>query len=155
MRTEQRTAVLEMAGVGWASSKAVAESVLGRVPGVVAVAVNPVAQTANVTYDPAVTSVAELAGWVRDCGYHCAGASVPDHVCDPMTEPGHPRPHAHPTSHAHHVEAHARGRSPEPVGPTAHAPTPSTRATRWPTPGPQPRRRARRSRGTGGGVVGA
>ncbi len=32
--------------------------------------------------------MAELAGWVRDCGYHCAGQSVPDHVCDPMAEPG-------------------------------------------------------------------
>ena len=34
-------------------------------------------QTATVTYDPARTSVAELAGWVRDCGYHCAGPVGP------------------------------------------------------------------------------
>ena len=25
---------------------------------------------------------------MRDCGYHCAGQSVPHHVCDPMAEPG-------------------------------------------------------------------
>ena len=49
--------------------------------------VNPVAQNATVTYDPAVTSVVELTAWVRDCGYHCAGQSVPAHVCDPMAEP--------------------------------------------------------------------
>ena len=48
---------------------------------------NAANQSATVTYDPDVTSVAELAGWVRDCGYHCAGRSVPMHVCEPMDEP--------------------------------------------------------------------
>jgi len=47
---------------------------------VVSVAANAVNQTATVTYDPAKTSVAELSKWLRDCGYHCAGRSVPDHV---------------------------------------------------------------------------
>jgi P-type Cu2+ transporter len=83
------TAVIEVSGVQWASSKAVAESVLGRRPGVLAVEANPVAQTATVRFDPARTSVADLAGWVRDCGYHCSGRSVPEHLCDPLVEPGH------------------------------------------------------------------
>ena len=39
------------------------------------------------TYDAAETSVAQLSDWVRDCGLHCAGQSVPNHVCDPMAEP--------------------------------------------------------------------
>ena len=85
--TQQRTAVLAVSGVQWASEKAVAESVLGRRPGVLSVEANPVSQTATVAYDPSRTSVAELAGWVRDCGYHCAGQSVPQHVCDPAAEP--------------------------------------------------------------------
>ncbi|MFP5253532.1 MAG: heavy metal translocating P-type ATPase [Actinomycetes bacterium] len=82
------TVVLEVTGLHWATSKNVAEAALGRRPGVLAVEANPVAQTATVTYDPAATSVADLTGWVRECGYHCAGQSVPHHVCDPMTEPG-------------------------------------------------------------------
>ncbi len=82
-----KTAVLEVSGVHWASSKPVTEAVLSRRPGVLAVDANPVAQTATVTYDAARTNVAELAGWIRDCGYHCAGQSVPAHVCDPMAEP--------------------------------------------------------------------
>ena len=46
------------------------------------------AQTATVTYDPSQTSVAELAGWVRDCGYHCAGQSVPGtHLRSPWPNP--------------------------------------------------------------------
>lgn len=86
--TTTATAVIEVSGVHRASSKATVEAALRRGPGVLAVEANPVAQTANVTYDPDTTSVAELAQWVRDCGYHCAGQSVPAHVCDPMGEPG-------------------------------------------------------------------
>jgi Cu2+-exporting ATPase len=80
------SAVLEVRGVQWASEKAVVESVLGRRPGVRSVEANPVAQTATVVYDPEATSVAELAGWIRDCGYHCQGRSVPHHVCDPLVD---------------------------------------------------------------------
>lgn len=81
------TAVLEVSGVQWATSKNVAEAVLSRRPGVLSVDANPVAQTATVTYDPDRTDLAELRGWVRDCGFHCAGQSVPRHLCDPMTAP--------------------------------------------------------------------
>ena len=87
MTGTQATVVLEVSGVQWASSKNVAEAVLSRRPGVLDVEANPVAQTATVTYDPERTSVVELAGWVRDCGYHCAGQSVPEHICDPLAEP--------------------------------------------------------------------
>lgn len=87
MTTTARTTVLEVSGVQWASEKAVVEAVLGRRPGVRSVDANPVAQTATISYDPTGTSVAELAGWVRGCGYHCQGRSVPSHVCDPLIEP--------------------------------------------------------------------
>jgi Cu2+-exporting ATPase len=71
-----------------ASEKAVVESALGHRPGVVAVEANPVAQTANVSFDTEQTSVEELRRWVEECAMHCAGQSVPGHVCDPMAEPG-------------------------------------------------------------------
>ena len=79
--------VMDMRGLQWASSKAGIEAVLARRPGVVSVAANAVAQTATVTFDPAQTSVAALVGWIRECGYHCVGRSVPAHVCDPVGEP--------------------------------------------------------------------
>ena len=41
------TAVLEVSGVQWATSKNVAEAVLSRQPGVISVDANPVAQTAR------------------------------------------------------------------------------------------------------------
>jgi Cu2+-exporting ATPase len=105
------TAVLDVRGLHWATERNVVESVLGRRTGVLEVAANPVAQTATVRFDPARTSVRELRDWVRDCGYHCAGQSVPRHLCDPLAEPyPHTRPEAPP--HAGHVE---------PATPPAHA----------------------------------
>lgn len=83
----QRSVVLEVDGLHWATEKNVVEAVLGRRPGVVGVEANPVAQTATVIYDPARTTVEDLVGWIRDCGYHCRGESVPDHVCPPPVPP--------------------------------------------------------------------
>jgi Cu2+-exporting ATPase len=82
------TVVLDVSGLHWASEQNVVNAKLGRQSGVHHVAVNPAAQTATVHFDPAVTSVAELRQWVIDCGYHCAGQSVPHHICDPAAEPG-------------------------------------------------------------------
>ncbi|MEO8093181.1 MAG: heavy metal translocating P-type ATPase, partial [bacterium] len=70
-----------------ASEKAVVESAIGRRPGVIEVDANPVSQTATVVYDPIGTSLKDLRRWVTECGYHCAGQSVPEHICDPMLEP--------------------------------------------------------------------
>jgi Cu2+-exporting ATPase len=95
------TAVLDLRGLHWASQQNVASSVLRRRPGVVEATVNPVAQSATVVFDPAVTSLAELRGWVEQCGYHCAGQSVPAHLCDPMDEPSHDGPQGH-DGHAGH-----------------------------------------------------
>src|SRR5215472_4729405 len=82
------TTVLHVGGLNWASEKAVVEGVLGREPGVRLVEANPVAQTANVTFNTVQASLAELRSCVEECGYHSVGQSVPSHVCDPMAEPG-------------------------------------------------------------------
>jgi Cu2+-exporting ATPase len=101
------TVVLETAGMRRATEKNVVEAVLARRPGVLAVDANPVSQTATVTYDPERTSVAELATWIEECGYHCAGRSVPDHLCDPLLDPAGGAAAAPPGAAAHggHGEA--------------------------------------------------
>ena len=81
------TAVLDVRGLQWATEQGVVAAVLGRRPGVQEVEVSPVAQAATVVFDPARTSVADLRRWVTECGYHCAGQSVPGHICDPLAEP--------------------------------------------------------------------
>src|SRR5215208_5545043 len=104
------TTVLHVGGLHYASEKAVVEHVLGGQPAVVAVEANPVAQTATVAYDPDVTSVHTLTRWVEDCGYHCAGQSVPGHMCDPLVEPHAPATHDHASvERAEHAHGHGHG----------------------------------------------
>jgi len=119
-----KSTVLQIGGLHWATSGAVVEQTLRRRPGVLAIEANIVAQTASVTYDPDRTDVAELSGWIRDCGFHCAGQSVPEHVCDPMAEPADsttPRAHgAHaghgaPVPHDVHAGHETAGRSAQEV----------------------------------------
>ncbi|GAA2462637.1 hypothetical protein GCM10010198_03160 [Nocardia seriolae] len=102
----QRTAVLDIRGLHWASQQNVVKSVLGRRPGVLEVDPNPVSQTATVTFDPARTSVADLRTWVHECGLHCAGQSVPSHLCDPLAEPADTDHRGHAPADADHA-AHA------------------------------------------------
>ena len=106
-----QTTVLEVGGLHWATSQSVIEKTLARRPGVLGVEANAVSQTATVTYDPSRTSVAELSGWVRDCGYHCAGRAVPEHMCDPTDEPdaSHSAPAVVPVHSAHHHHAASMG----------------------------------------------
>ncbi|HXF72100.1 MAG TPA: heavy metal translocating P-type ATPase [Actinomycetota bacterium] len=100
------------------TEKFVVEAVLGRRPGVLSVEANPVSQTANVRYDASLTSLAELAQWVEECGMHCAGRSVPTHLCDPMQEPD---PHAaHLGRGAASVEAPPSGEHVAAMGHAAH-----------------------------------
>jgi len=108
------TAVLHVGGLHYASGKAVVERVLGCRRGVLAVDANPVAQSATVTFDPEQTSVEDLRGWVEECRFHCAGQSVPGHVCDPMAQPGAAHPvHDHVATqraddaHGHGLGGHA------------------------------------------------
>ena len=55
---------------------------------------NALNQTATVHYDPMKTSLPDLERFVQECGYHCAGRSVPGHVCDPMEDPASHEAHA-------------------------------------------------------------
>jgi len=122
------TVVLDVSGLHYATEKAVVETVLSRRPGVRRVEANPVSQTATVTFDPGVISVRELARWIKECGYHCAGQSVPDHLCDPMAEPNgaaakqpiQAADQAQPVTAAHPHEAAMRS-SEEAMGHGAHA----------------------------------
>ncbi|WP_251064504.1 cation-translocating P-type ATPase [Streptomyces sp. ISL-44] len=114
---ERSTAVLDVRGMICATQQSAVAAVLGRRPGVLDVEVNPVAQSATVVFDPRRTSLAELRGWVTECGYHCAGQSVPAHICDPMDEPDPPGPKRAPEA----VRPPHAGHEPEGVPPSDEA----------------------------------
>src|SRR5215208_2812222 len=103
------TTVLHVGGLLYVSEKARVERALSARPGVLSVEANPVAQTATVTFEPAETSIADLQAWVEECGYHCAGQSVPGNICDPMAEPerGVERASHEPMAHDHAAMARA------------------------------------------------
>ena len=102
---KRQSTVLEVGGLHWATSEPVIEKTLLDRPGVLTVEASAISQTATVTYDPDQTSVARLVSWINECGYHCAGQSVPGHLCHPMAEPAPTEVHAG-SAHAGH-EDHA------------------------------------------------
>ena len=110
------TVVIEASGMLRASEKAVVDAAIGRRPGVLEVDANPVSQTATVVFDPEETSLEDLRGWVTDCGYHCAGQSVPEHVCDPMLLAG----ETSSDSHEGHGEGELAGSPDEVMGHGGH-----------------------------------
>src|SRR6266511_3925731 len=123
------TAVLDVRGLSWASEQNVVAAVLGRRPGVLGMEVNAVAQTATVTLYPTRTTLAQLRDWVRACGYHCAGRSVPAHICDPMQMPpdhttsatGQPAPPGAPAGRdGHHTAHEPPGEAPPQGAPSPH-----------------------------------
>ena len=106
------TTVLHVGGLHWATSARGVEKVLGERPGVLQVEANAVSQTATVTFDPNQTDVTALQGWVRECGYHCAGQSTPTHVCVPAEQIQPPPVSA--DGHTHHPPTPASTRDHRP-----------------------------------------
>lgn len=81
------TVVLHTGGLLYSGEAAIVERALRKQRGVVKAEANPVSQTTTVTFDPSQTSVAGLRTCVQECGYQCAGQSVPTHLYDPLEEP--------------------------------------------------------------------
>ncbi|MBJ7354321.1 MAG: heavy metal translocating P-type ATPase [Thermoleophilaceae bacterium] len=109
-------AVLDVRPILRASESAVVSRVVGAVDGVESVDVNPVAQTAAVRYDGDRVSLADLRQVVDDCGYHCAGQSVPNHLCDPAAEQG-----EHAAGEPHEHDSHSERSPDEVMGHGGHA----------------------------------
>jgi Cu2+-exporting ATPase len=104
--TPTKMAVLHVGGLHWATSVGGIERALAARPGVLAVDANAISQTATVTYDPTRTRLDDLQSWIRECGYHCAGESVPTHVCEPADQIPSPTLHqGHGAHDAHHSVA--------------------------------------------------
>ena len=101
------SAVLHVGGLHYASEKDVVERRLRARPGVHHVDANPLAQTATVHFDETQTSIDELRRWVEECGYHCAGRSVPGHLCDPGEHDGHADAARAEQAHGHGHGGHA------------------------------------------------
>ena len=134
-----RTITLEVRDLFSVLSAQGIEKQLMRLTGVTGASVNPASGTATITYDPARTAPAEIMSTIEACGHHCAGESLPRHLCGarPAMRSGTPAPgggsNAPP---AHHDRQHGEGQPQPPaamgkgVPGTVHGPrTPHANST--------------------------
>ncbi len=98
--TTLETTVLSVAGMQFASEKHKVETHVGGLDGVSSVEMNPVSQSVTIAFDPNVASASELEAAVIECGYHCAGRPMPEHLCEPA--PQHPSERAQHEGHGGH-----------------------------------------------------
>ncbi len=95
------------------------EKQLMRLAGVTGAVVNPVSCMATITYDPERTGPVEIMSTIEACGHHCAGESLPRHLCD--AQPPTQRPETPPAragtmaAHLDHRPAHDAGRPAAPA----------------------------------------
>jgi Cu2+-exporting ATPase len=87
-------------------------------PGIHHVDANFLNCTATVRYDDSVIRLAEIKALVGECGYHCTGESLPEHVCEPGDPPAADMPLDH-TAHAEHT-AHTMPAPPREAHDTSH-----------------------------------
>ncbi len=83
------------------------EKRIGSLRGVHHVQVNPAAVAASVMFDPAIVTEQKLIQKIRDCGVHCRGVAVPNHVCQAEDKPAAGAGH-----HAHHEASQPSGSAP-------------------------------------------
>ena len=91
------TKTFEVGGLLSSMSAQGIEKQLTRLPGVSAATVNYVAGSASVNFEENQTTPQNIQQAIEECGYHCRGEVLPQHVCAPPNEHG----------HAHHGRAGA------------------------------------------------
>ncbi len=107
-----KTATLDVGGMLSMLDYQGVEKQLGRLPGVHRAAASIASSSVTVEYDETVTGVAALKDKIEECGFHCTGQIMPNHVCEPHAG------HAHDQGmHAGHAAA-AKPADTRPQAPT-------------------------------------
>lgn len=82
-----KTITIEVGGLLSVLSARGVEKQLAKLTGVLKAEVNYVAGNATVVYDETATDLKAIKSKVHECGYHCAGESLPKHICVPEDPP--------------------------------------------------------------------
>ena len=131
-----RTVTLDVGGMLSMLDYQGVEKQLSRLPGVTRVSASTASSTATVDYDETVTNVTAIKDKITECGFHCTGQIMPNHICEPHTNHNHTGSSPTPgpqhgerkmpgvRSHAHHEHTghgHAgREHQPEAAMPMSH-----------------------------------
>jgi len=91
-----KTVTLEVLGLFDKLDHLGVEKRVGALPGVHHAAANPASGSITVHYDEGVTNEATLREAIRQCGFHCSGEALPDHLCKPTESHVHAGHATHP-----------------------------------------------------------
>jgi Cu2+-exporting ATPase len=92
------------------------EKKLAQLPGVLGVSVSSVDGSATVTFDDGITHSDAVERAIEECGHHCGGVALPDHICAPTQAHA---AHGH-DGHVRHTDAQGPGHAHASSG--GHAP---------------------------------
>lgn len=102
-----RTITVDVSGFRTPLDPLVIEKHLRAIKGVRSASANFASASASVDYDEAAVSASDLEQAVRDCGFHCRGELVPQHVCGTTGETVSHQPPAPPHHHGAKSDAGA------------------------------------------------
>jgi Cu2+-exporting ATPase len=108
------TTILEVGGMLSVLDPRGVESQLKRMPGVQSVSVNIATNDAAIEHDETVTTVDALRAKISECGFHCRGEVLPQHICKKPTVTIQPAVHA---EHGMDRAGRAGMPPPKPLGP--------------------------------------
>jgi Cu2+-exporting ATPase len=116
-----KTTVLEVGGMLSVLDHRGVEKQLKGISGVNAASVNIATSNAVVEYDETITNVEALRAKIIECGYHCRGEVLPNHVCEVPLAATRAMEHGGYGHAEHSIDhaPHAEGPAPKPSG--AHA----------------------------------
>ena len=106
------TKTLSIEGLFTALDHLAIERKLQALPGVEIAQVNSASASATITFDDRKVSLSDLTAAIRECGFHCRGEALPNHVCR-MPDAGagdqHNQRSPHQQHHGHHqMDEHIR-----------------------------------------------
>ncbi len=120
-----KTLVIEVGGLFSSLCARGVEKQLRALPGVTRAEVSYATGTATLAYDETATDLKAIKAVVQACGYHCAGESVPAHLCHPEDPPADAAvATAGAVAHAGHAPAAHVGHA-KPAAPAAPAKAPA------------------------------
>ena len=110
---QHETVTVDVGGLFQVLDTTLVAKQLEKLPGVHEVNVNYGSGSATVSFDPAQTSLAQIESRIRECGYHCGGEVLPEHLCAMGSGDGMPAAHAasHEPAHVHPKAPHEQRRA--------------------------------------------
>jgi Cu2+-exporting ATPase len=110
-RPSHTTVTVDIGGLSQVLDSELIARQLEKLPGVHDARASYVSGSVTVSFDPGLTSVADIEARIRECGYHCRGEILPVHLCatKPAGAAAHGAHEGHAMAPGHDEAAHEMG----------------------------------------------